>query len=91
MAAPVILRLANKLTHCALSLAQTAFEWPECAKYGHSRRHNSNRPPRHIDIILTDCDPCSMKERILSEIKRIASENGGIAPGKNLFQRETGI
>lgn len=32
-----------------------------------------------------------MKERILSEIKRLAAENGGKAPGKALFQRETGI
>lgn len=32
-----------------------------------------------------------MRERILDEIKRLAAENGGIAPGKGLFQRETGI
>ena len=32
-----------------------------------------------------------MKERILSEIKRLASENSGTAPGKNKFQQETGI
>ena len=32
-----------------------------------------------------------MKERILSEIKRLASVNGGKAPGKELLQRETGI
>ena len=32
-----------------------------------------------------------MKEHILSEIKRIASGNGGKAPGKLLFQQETGI
>jgi hypothetical protein len=32
-----------------------------------------------------------MRERILNEIKRIASENGGKAPGKMLFQQETGI
>ena len=32
-----------------------------------------------------------MRERILSEIKRLARENGGKAPGKGMFQRETGI
>lgn len=32
-----------------------------------------------------------MRERILDEIKRLAQENGGKAPGKNMFQRETGI
>jgi Meiotically up-regulated gene 113 len=32
-----------------------------------------------------------MKEHILSEIRRIASENGGKAPGKILFQQQTGI
>lgn len=32
-----------------------------------------------------------MKERIISEIERLAMENGGKAPGKALFQRETGI
>jgi len=32
-----------------------------------------------------------MKERILSEIKRLAAENGGKTPGKNYFQQETGI
>ena len=32
-----------------------------------------------------------MKERILAEIRRLAAENGGKAPGKGLFQRETGI
>lgn len=32
-----------------------------------------------------------MRERILSEIKRLAEENGGKAPGKVNFQQETGI
>jgi hypothetical protein len=32
-----------------------------------------------------------MKEHILSEIRRLASENGGKAPGKVLFQQATGI
>lgn len=32
-----------------------------------------------------------MKKRILSEIKRLARESGGKAPGKALFQRTTGI
>lgn len=33
----------------------------------------------------------SMKDRILSEIRRLAASNGGKAPGKALFQQETGI
>lgn len=32
-----------------------------------------------------------MRERILSEIRRLARENGGKAPGKSMFQQETGI
>ncbi len=32
-----------------------------------------------------------MRERILSEIKRLSAENGGKAPGKAHFQQETGI
>ncbi|MFV1492354.1 GIY-YIG nuclease family protein [Phaeobacter sp. JH18-32] len=32
-----------------------------------------------------------MRERILSEIKRLAAENGGKTPGKIYFQQETGI
>lgn len=32
-----------------------------------------------------------MRDRIISEIKRLAAENGGKAPGKLLFQQETGI
>ncbi len=32
-----------------------------------------------------------MRERILSEIRRLARENGGKAPGKSIFQQETGI
>jgi hypothetical protein len=32
-----------------------------------------------------------MRERILNEIKRLAAERDGIAPGKHVFQRETGI
>jgi hypothetical protein len=31
------------------------------------------------------------KEYILSELKRVAAENGGAAPGRGVFQRETGI
>lgn len=36
-------------------------------------------------------DPSHMRERIISEIKRLASENGGKAPSKVYFQQETGI
>lgn len=32
-----------------------------------------------------------MKERILSEIKRLAARDGGKTPGKGYFQQETGI
>lgn len=32
-----------------------------------------------------------MKNRIIGEIKRLAEENGGKAPGKEFFQKETGI
>ncbi|MCT8328935.1 GIY-YIG nuclease family protein [Acidimangrovimonas sediminis] len=32
-----------------------------------------------------------MKERILSEIRRLAAENGGKAPGQRFFEQETGI
>ena len=32
-----------------------------------------------------------MKTHILSEIRRIASENGGVAPGQGLFAKMTGI
>jgi len=32
-----------------------------------------------------------MRERILTEIRRLAAENGGKVPGKGLFHRETGI
>ncbi|WP_083878839.1 GIY-YIG nuclease family protein [Acidocella sp. MX-AZ02] len=32
-----------------------------------------------------------MRDRILSEIRRISQENGGKPPGKNLFETETGI
>lgn len=32
-----------------------------------------------------------MRDRILNEIKRLAAERDGIAPGKQMFQRETGI
>lgn len=32
-----------------------------------------------------------MRERILHEIRRLAAENGGMTPGKALFQQETGI
>lgn len=32
-----------------------------------------------------------MRDRILNEIKRLAAENGGKAPGKSYFQQATGI
>jgi len=32
-----------------------------------------------------------MKQQILSEIQRLATLNGGRAPGQKLFERETGI
>ena len=32
-----------------------------------------------------------MRDFILTEIKRIASENGGVAPGQNAFVKATGI
>lgn len=47
--------------------------------------------PQCIDTISAFTDPSHMRERILSEIKRLAAENGGKAPGKVHFQQETGI
>ncbi|WP_438702500.1 GIY-YIG nuclease family protein [Tabrizicola sp.] len=47
--------------------------------------------PQRVDTIHAFTDPSHMRDRILSEIKRLAAENGGKAPGKAYFQQETGI
>ena len=44
-----------------------------------------------VDNQLDVLDSSGMKEKILSEIRRLAAENGGKAPGKAFFQRETGV
>ncbi|HMR09701.1 MAG TPA: GIY-YIG nuclease family protein [Polyangiaceae bacterium] len=44
-----------------------------------------------VDTILACDDPRPMRERILSEIKRLAAANGGRAPGLRTFENDTGI
>jgi hypothetical protein len=54
-------------------------------------RRSGSCSPQGVDTIPAFTDPSQMKERILIEIKRLAAENGGKAPGKAQFQQETGI
>lgn len=44
-----------------------------------------------VDNLLDAFNTVGMKDTILSEIRRLAEENGGKAPGKVTFQREAGI
>jgi DNA-binding transcriptional MocR family regulator len=47
--------------------------------------------PRNVDTATSIFDPSNMRKRILSEVKRLAAENGGKTPSKVYFQNETGI
>jgi hypothetical protein len=47
--------------------------------------------PQGVDTIPAFTNLSDMRERILTEIKRLAAENGGKAPGKDQFKKETGI
>lgn len=56
------------------------------------RPNSATGPGVHlVDTVLAAVNALSMRERILSEIRRLARENDGKAPGKSMFQRETGI
>lgn len=47
--------------------------------------------PQFLDNDVAAAKPLAMRERILSEIRRLAESNGGTAPGKAMFHRETGF
>jgi hypothetical protein len=48
-------------------------------------------PSHRVDTLHITVEALAMRERIINEIKRLADKNGGKAPGKAQFQRETGI